>query len=89
MYAGLIPVVTREAGINTEDFGVTLANDGLEVIEKTVLELAELPKGWHVEHSIRTRKTAERKFSEDFFICRWRQIIGVVSEGMNERRARC
>jgi len=76
MYAGLVPIVTKEAGIDTEDFGVTLANDSLEEIEKTILELANLPAEWLRERSIRTRRVAEAKYSEEAFVRRWREILG-------------
>ncbi|MEM1995638.1 MAG: glycosyltransferase [Thermoplasmatales archaeon] len=78
MWGGLIPIVTKEATIDTEDFGITLTNDSLEEIEKTVLELAGLPEKWHREHSIRTRRVAEEKYSEEAFISRWREIISDI-----------
>jgi len=78
MYTGMIPVVTKEAGIDTEDFGITLADDSLEEIERTILELAELPEQWHRDHSIRTRQIAEERFSEKAFINRWREILGDI-----------
>jgi glycosyltransferase involved in cell wall biosynthesis len=78
MYAGMIPIVTKEAGIDTEDFGITLADDSLEGIEKTIPELAGLPEGWHREHSIQTRKVAEERFSEEAFVDRWREILGKI-----------
>ena len=83
MHAGLIPVITKEAGIDTEDFGVMIANESLEEIEKTVLELAEFPTAWLREHSIRTRDIAEKRFSENAFITRWREI---VSQILNDRK---
>ena len=79
MMAGLIPVVTQEAGIDTEDFGITLADDSLGEIEKTIRELSELPESWHRERSTRTRKVAEEKFSEKAFVNRWREIIGDIT----------
>ncbi len=78
MYAGLIPIVTKEAGIDTEDFGITVVDGSLEEIEKTIVELSKLPKEWHREHSIRTREVAENKFSEKAFMNRWREIISGI-----------
>jgi len=75
MYAGLVPIVTKEAGVDTEDFGVTLVNDSLEEIEKAILEMANLPAEWLRERSIRTREVAEAKYSEEAFIRRWREIL--------------
>jgi hypothetical protein len=44
MAAGLLPLVTREAGIDTKDFGITFADDSLETIDKVVDEVARLPE---------------------------------------------
>jgi hypothetical protein len=80
MYAGLIPIVTREAGIDTADFGVMLASERLAELEKTILELAELPPNWHRERSYRTRRVAEQEFSESCFVHTWRRIIHHILE---------
>jgi glycosyltransferase involved in cell wall biosynthesis len=78
MYSGLIPLVTREAGIDTEDFGVTFSDDSLDEIERVVREVSQLPADWHREHSIKTHKIAEAKYSEDAFLKRWRSILSEV-----------
>ena len=80
MYAGLIPVVTKEVGIDTDGFGVTLAKDNIEDIEKTIIYLTALPEQWHRKHSVRTREIAEKKFSEDAFMNRWREIMEIIKQ---------
>lgn len=75
MYSGLIPLVTRQAGIDTDDFGITFSSDGLDEIESVIREVSELPEDWHRDRSIKTRKVAEEKYSEDAFLNRWRQIL--------------
>ncbi len=75
MHAGLIPLVTREDGLDTEDFGLTFADDSLEEIEREVVRLSNLPEAWHRERSLRTRAVAEEKYSETAFIERWREIL--------------
>lgn len=78
MYSGLIPLVTKEAGIDTEDFGITFSDDSLEEIERVIVEVSEKPGSWHRERSIKTRKVSEEKYSEDAFIERWRHILGEI-----------
>jgi glycosyltransferase involved in cell wall biosynthesis len=78
MYSGLIPLLTREAGIDTEDFGVTFRDDSLEEIERVVREVAELPEDWHRERSVKTRQAAEANYSEDAFLDRWRDMLGEI-----------
>lgn len=43
MRVGLIPIVTREAGINVAGFGVQLKNASIEAIREAVARLANLP----------------------------------------------
>ena len=75
MYSALIPLVTKETGIDTEDFGVTFADDSLEEIERVIVEVSELPESWHRGQSRRTREVCEERYSEDAFMERWRNIL--------------
>jgi glycosyltransferase involved in cell wall biosynthesis len=75
MYAGLIPLVTRETGIDTDDFGITFAGDELGEIERVVLAVSRRPEAWHRERSIRTRAVSERLYSEDAQVSRWRDAL--------------
>ena len=81
MYSGLIPLVTKEVGIDTEEFGITFADDSLEEIERVIAEVSEKPESWHREHSIRTRKISEKKYSEDAFMDRWRYMLAEILIG--------
>jgi len=78
MYSGLIPLVTRETGIDTENFGITFTDDSPEEIERVILDVSQRPETWHKEHSIRTRQVSEQKYSEDAFMNRWRFILGDI-----------
>ncbi len=86
MYSGLIPLVTRETGIDTEDFGITFEDDGLEEIERVILEVSRMPESWHREHSIKTRKVSEKKYSEDAFMERWRNMLAEILNGAGKSR---
>jgi len=79
MYAGLIPLVTKEAGIDTEDFGVTFKDDSLEEIENAIVEASRRSEDWLREHSGRTRKVALEKYSEDALRNRWRDILTEIT----------
>ena len=78
MHTGLIPLVTREAGIDTDDFGMTFADDSIEAIEHTIRQVAGLPDAWHRERSLKTRAISEQNYSEDSFVTRWREILSEV-----------
>ena len=79
MHTGMIPVVTKECGIDTEDFGITFKNDSIEEIEKVVLELCQKQEDWCKEKSIKTKKIAESKYSEEAFVNRWREILKEIN----------
>jgi hypothetical protein len=70
--------VTKEAGIDTEDFGITFFGDSLDEIEKVIIEASELQGHWHREHSVRTRRIAEVKYSEGALMDRWRNILAEI-----------
>jgi glycosyltransferase involved in cell wall biosynthesis len=84
MWAGLIPLVTREAMVETEDFGITLEDDSLDAIRRGVVTIAQQPTSWHREHSARTREVAETRYSEAAQAERWRAIL----EGLERMFAR-
>jgi glycosyltransferase involved in cell wall biosynthesis len=79
MHAGLIPLVTSKTGIDTEDFGVTLADDSLEEIRRTILEVSERPATWHREGSARTHAAARAAYTEESFRERWREIVTEIA----------
>jgi hypothetical protein len=75
MHAGLLPILTPECGIDTEDFGITLASHSLEDIEKTIVSAAQQPVEWYLERTRRVRETALAKYSVDAFVHRWENIL--------------
>jgi glycosyltransferase involved in cell wall biosynthesis len=77
MYSGLIPLVTKWAGIDTEDFGVTF-DDSLEGLESALVKVSGLPGEWHRQRSIRTRRVAEARYSETAFMRRWRRMLADI-----------
>jgi glycosyltransferase involved in cell wall biosynthesis len=79
MHSGLIPLVTREVGLDTEDFGLTFADDSLEEIERALVRVSRLPADWHRERSLRTRAVAEEKYGEDALVNRWRELLTAIA----------
>jgi len=71
----LIPMATKEAGIDMEDFGILLPGDSLEEIEKAVLAAARMPEEECRKRSKRTRHAALMKYNETEFSDRWRRIL--------------
>jgi len=82
---GLIPIISRENGIDVEDFGVMLDNLGLGEIEKTIRQMSEMPEAWLQERSRRTKEAASMKFSEAAFQGRWREMLEQILSGGEAR----
>jgi hypothetical protein len=73
--AGLIPLVTRETGVDTDDAGVTFASDRVEDIEAAILDVSRRPAAWHEDQSARARQLARDRYSRAAFTARWRTIL--------------
>ena len=58
MHAGLVPVITRETGIDEEDFGVLFGGDELEDVERTVLGAVDREPEWVRERAAGARRAA-------------------------------
>jgi glycosyltransferase involved in cell wall biosynthesis len=78
MHAGLVPVVTRAAGLDIRGFGVEVEDDAIGALERVVLDVAERPPEWHRERAARTRAVALAEYGEDAFLARWRTILSEV-----------
>ena len=68
MHQGLIPVLSRQSNIDTDDFGVTLGACPIEEITQTVAELCHKPPEWCAEKSRHTRRVALQEYSETAFL---------------------
>ncbi|MBY0472778.1 glycosyltransferase [Patescibacteria group bacterium] len=73
LHAGLIPIVTKECGVDVDDFGFVLKDASVEEIKNTVQMAAALPVeelrrratlGWKYANTHHTRKTFAARFSE-------------------------
>ncbi len=78
MHAGLIPLVTAEAGLSPDGPAIEFADDSIEEIERVIVEVSQLPPEWHRDRSRRTREIALAEYSEDSFVERWREILRAV-----------
>lgn len=67
MHQGVIPVVTREAGINTEDFGYQIEAT-VNSIRNTVTNISSLPRDDLIKQSKMATRTAMRDYSREKYI---------------------
>jgi glycosyltransferase involved in cell wall biosynthesis len=75
MHAGLIPLVTRESGIDLKDLGAIFPDNGISSIENSIVEVAARPKEWHRQQALGVRRLALDAFSEHAFVRRWAAIL--------------
>lgn len=75
---GLIPIVTKEAGIDTDGFGVTLPSYKIEDIATAVDWVSNQPASWHEEMTLRVLHAARQDFSQATFSTRFREILTEV-----------
>jgi len=75
MHQGLIPVVSRENNIDTNDYGITLDTCDIAEIARVVSDLSQRPPEWCEEMSRRVRRVALSHFSEAAFLRNMRDAI--------------
>lgn len=67
MHAGLIPIVSREAGIDVEGFGVQLAESSVEAIVRALQDVAALSQDERAERSHRAWEQARFTYTRAAF----------------------
>jgi hypothetical protein len=73
MHAGLIPVVTREASVDTEDFGSVLESASIDAIREAAVKLSRTPSdelerrarsAWEFAREQHTRETFAEHYDQ-------------------------
>jgi len=76
--AGLVPILSKESGVDIGRFGFLLKDTRLVTISKTVQKAATLKTTELLTLSARTRKAGRTSFSETAFRKRLRQILKTI-----------
>lgn len=75
MNHGIIPIVSKEAGIDTADFGLTLSSLSSDEIRKEVDWVSNQSADWHREAAIRVFEAARRDFSQTALTRQFHEIL--------------
>jgi hypothetical protein len=75
MHAGLIPIVSRETGIDVDRIGYLLQDDSLETLRDAILSVSSLPPEVLERQSLRVVETAKREYTEETFVRRWKEML--------------
>lgn len=67
MHAGLIPVISKETGIDTEDFGITLETTAIQTIQDAVRSMANESASYLRERAIKTWEYARAHHTRETF----------------------
>jgi hypothetical protein len=78
MSQGIIPIVSKEAGIDTADFGFTLEYNTVEDIGQVVDFIADQSAQWHADMSQKVLEASQRDFSQAAFTRRFTEILTTV-----------
>jgi len=75
MHAGLIPIVSRESGIKTEDFGILLETSDIKEISSVINKLSSEPTQILKDRSIKSWNYANRNHTREKFASEFRSLI--------------
>jgi hypothetical protein len=75
---GLIPIVSHMCGVQTDDFGFTLADCEIETITETVRSVSELPVIECREMARKTLEVAKNRFGRELFSQRMSEVLGHI-----------
>ncbi len=75
MHAGLIPIVSRESGVNVDTFGVILKENTIEEIMAEVTRIVSLPQEELRERSVETWSYAQAHHTRETFKKTYREFL--------------
>jgi hypothetical protein len=81
MHGGLLPIVTREASVNTDGFGTLLPAAGVAQVQEAVRAIAEAPAAELRERAEATWEFARRNQSREGFRRDYDRLFGRLLEG--------
>lgn len=75
LQAGLIPIISRESGVDVADFGVVLPECSPEAIREHVTRIASSPNSRLAEMSRKAQDYARTSHTADAYLARFKEII--------------
>ena len=80
MHAGLIPIVSRECGVDTADFGFTLPDCSIETIKKTIEMCAALTPEELKRRSDFARAYAQKNHTRETFCTAFKSALNSIAK---------
>lgn len=80
MHAGLIPIVSREASVDVEDFGIILRENTIEEIRAQAQHLASLPTEALKRSAIKAWEYARKRHTRESFSLAFRSFVERIEQ---------
>jgi hypothetical protein len=68
MAHGLMPILSKEANIDTKDFGILLQENSIDEILRVVREVSQKSPEWYQAHAALTMKEVQNFYSPEYFL---------------------
>lgn len=78
MHAGLIPIVSRESGVDVGDFGVILRENSIEQIKSEVKNITSLPAHMLKDKAVSAWKYARAHHTREEFSKTYREFVSML-----------
>jgi glycosyltransferase involved in cell wall biosynthesis len=89
MHAGIIPIVTAEASVDVDDFGIVLESASIDAIRKAALALSTASTDELRRRAMSAWNTARSSHTRDIFAERYQRFVNeVVIPEVEKRRSR-
>lgn len=75
LHGGILPIVSYESGLDTEDFGITLKENSIEAIKQAVRGVAELPTDELKRRAYAGWEYARKNHSQENFAQKYRAFV--------------
>lgn len=84
LQAGLIPIVSRESGLDIGDYGIVLQDSGIEEICRQVKRITSLPDSDLEKMTKDAWEHARATHGEESYLAQYRRIITEIMHGADE-----
>jgi glycosyltransferase involved in cell wall biosynthesis len=78
MAHGLIPILSREANIDTKEFGITLKENSVEEITSVVSDVSGKPDAWYKQKSFLTLEEIQNYYTPEQFLKNMKNAVQTI-----------
>lgn len=82
MHSGLIPIISRECGVDVDGFGIVLSHNTVEAIEEAVRSASNMPEDEMRRRSIAAWEYARAHHTRDAFTIRFKEFVDLLEKRM-------